>query len=131
MQTSQAPYSHIWHKYRPAILRLMVDAEKAPQQYKFSGHEFRQIFPKNRTSLAFNLNLHRSKAVNNIRTSPLAHALLKVLQDSQTAVKLSEGSSFDLTLDDKFIFRVRKNKSGDTADVATASAVASDAMVIS
>jgi len=108
METSEAPCSYIWHKYRPVILRLMVNAEDAAQQYVFSNHEFTRMFPKNRGSLAFVLYIHRSRALNNIKTSPLAQALLGILQQSATAVKLSQDSTYELSLDKHFVFHVRK-----------------------
>ena len=130
IETSQTPYSYIWHKYRPVILRLMVNAQDAPQQYVLSGHEFRRIFPKNRSSLAFILYIHRSKALNNIKTSPLAHALLEVLQQSKTADKLTEGSTYELMLDGKFIFHVRKNEIVDHSNVTSATAVSLETGVV-
>jgi hypothetical protein len=108
-ETKQAPYGYIWHKYRPAILRLMVNAETAPQQYIFSDQEFKKVFPKSRNSLAFILYIHRSKALNNIKASPLAHALLEILQRSDTAIKLTTNSTYEFMLDEKFVFHVRKN----------------------
>ncbi|HYC87055.1 MAG TPA: hypothetical protein VEB86_17600 [Chryseosolibacter sp.] len=109
METLPTACSYIWHKYRPVILRLMVNAEDVPQQYVFSSHEFRRIFPKNRSSLAFILYMHRSKALNNIKASPLAQALLGILQQSNTAGKLTEDSTYELMLDECFVFHVRKN----------------------
>lgn len=129
-ETTQTPYSYIWHKYRPVILRLMVNAVDVPQQYVFSEHEFRRMFPKNRSSLAFILYIHRSKAVNNIKTSPLAHALLAVLQQSKTAEKLTEDSTYELLLDEKFVFHVRKNEIVDRADVTSATAVSLNAAAV-
>jgi hypothetical protein len=32
-ETVHTPYSHIWNKYRPVILRLMVDSKNGPQHY--------------------------------------------------------------------------------------------------
>lgn len=112
-ETLQTPYDYVWHKYRPVILRLMIDAETTPQAYSFSDHEFKRMFPKNKSSLAFILYVHRSKAINNIKTSPLANALLGILQQSKTAVKLTEDSTYELMLDQKFVLHVRKNKSVD------------------
>lgn len=129
-ETTQTPYTYIWHKYRPVILRLMVNAVNVPQQYVFSEHEFRRMFAKNRSSLAFILYIHRSKAVNNIKTSPLAHALLEVLQQSKTVEKLTEDSTYELLLDDKFVFHVRKNEIVDHADVTSATAVSLNAAVV-
>lgn len=94
-ETVHTPYSHIWNKYRPVILRLMVDSENAPQYYAFSVHEFTRVFPKNRSNLAFILFLHRSKALNNIKSSPLAQSLLAMLRESKTVVRLTEHSTFE------------------------------------
>jgi hypothetical protein len=88
----------------------MINAEDAPQQYIFSDHEFKRVFPANRSSLAFILYIHHSKALNNIKASPLAHALLGILQQSKTAARLTEHSTYELMLDAKFVFRVRKNE---------------------
>jgi hypothetical protein len=127
-ETSQTPYSYLWHKYRPVILRLMVTAEDGPQQYVFSDHEFKGIFPKNRSSLAFILYIHRTKALNNIKGSPLAHALLGVLKESKTAVRLTESSTYELMLDEKFIFHVRKNESVKNEPIVFAAADSSETM---
>jgi len=118
-ELSQSAYRYVWHKYRPVILRLMVDSEKAPQQYAFSDHEFKRVFPRKHNSLAFILFIHRSKALNNIKSSPLAQALLGILQESKTVVRLTEDSTYELILDENFIFHVRKNeKIAGTADVS-------------
>ena len=130
LETLQTPYSYIWQKYRPVILRLMVNAADAPQHYVFSGHEFRRMLPKSRSSLAFILYLHRSKAVNNIKTSPLAHALLGVLRQSKTADRLTEDSTYELMLDEKFVFHVRKNEITDHAGVKSATAVSLNTAVV-
>jgi hypothetical protein len=109
METLQTSYIHIWHKYRPVILRLMVNARETAQQYVFSGHEFKRVAPSYRGGLAFILYFHRSKALNNIKTSTLAKELLEILQQSQTAIKLAENSTFEFMLDRHFVFHVRKN----------------------
>jgi hypothetical protein len=124
-QITQTPYSYIWHKYRPVILRLMVNAKDAPQQYAFSDHEFRRMFPKNRSSLAFVLYLHQSRAMNDIKGSPLALALLGILKESKTAATLTEESTYELMLDEKFVFHVRKN----VEVIITATAVSTDSAV--
>lgn len=116
---SQTPYGHLWNKYRPVILRLMIDAHERPQRYVFSAHEFRRVFPKNRGSLAFILYLHRSKAINNIKTSLLAHSLVGILRESKTAVRLTESSTFELKLDENFIMHVRKSDVTDSGSVVT------------
>jgi hypothetical protein len=110
IELTQAPYGYIWHKYRPVILQLMLNAGEAPQQYAFSEHEFQRAFPKNRKNLAFILFIHRLKALNNIKTSPLAYALVEILKESKTAAALTEHSTYEIMLDQKFILHVRKSK---------------------
>lgn len=88
------------------------------------------MLPKSRSSLAFILYLHRSKAVNNIKTSPLAHALLGVLRQSKTADRLTEDSTYELMLDEKFVFHVRKNEITDHAGVKSATAVSLNTAVV-
>jgi hypothetical protein len=130
IETAQSRYCHLWHKYRPVILRLMIDAKDAPQHYALSNHEFRRIFPKNQSSLAFILYIHRSRAVNNIKTSPLAHALLQVLRDSKTAIKLTERSTFEFLLDEKFIIHVRKSEEAICRDITLPAAVPFNAVEV-
>jgi hypothetical protein len=100
----------------------MVNANDGPQQYIFSEHEFRRIFPKSRGNLDFILYMHRTKAINNIKTSPLAQALLGILKESKTAVDLSENSTFEFILDKNFALNVRKNEAldNDNAEASTA-----------
>lgn len=107
-ELSNPEYTHIWHKYRPVILRMMVNASVGVQHYSFSPHEFRRIVPKGKGGVAFILYLRKSKALNNIRTSPLAHALLATLQQSKTAVELTADSTFELMLDNKFVMHIKK-----------------------
>ena len=127
--TTQAQYGYIWQKYRPVILRLMMNAGDVPQQYTFSEHDFRQVLPKNRKSLAFIVFIHRSKALNNIRTSPLAHALLEILRQSKTAVALTEHSTYEILLDEKFVLHVRKSENPDDKDVTSSSRVSLECTV--
>lgn len=123
-ETVHTPYSHIWNKYRPVILRLMVDSENGPQHYSFSDHEFTRVFPKKRDSLAFILFLHRSKALNNIKSSPLAQSLLAMLRESKTVERLTEDLTFEFMLDDKFLFHVRRNEALNDNDAAANPAAA-------
>jgi hypothetical protein len=123
MNTSETPYIHIWNKYRPVILRLMVDACGTAQHYEFSSHEFTRVFPKNRAGLRFILYFHRSSALNNIKTSLLAKDLLGILRESHTAVKLGENSTYEFILDGNFVLHVRKNTSVEIA----AAVISSDA----
>ena len=108
IESSSTEYNHIWHKYRPVILRMMIDANSGPQRYSFADHEFLRTNPKSKSAMAFILYMHGSKALNNIRTSPLAHSLLSTLRQSKTAMELTEHSTYELMLDKKFVLHVTK-----------------------
>ena len=108
IESSSTEYNHIWHKYRPVILRMMIDANTEPQRYSFAHHEFLRTNPKSKSGMAFILYMHGSKALNNIRTSPLAHSLLSTLRQSKTAMALLEHSTYELMLDKKFVLHVTK-----------------------
>lgn len=106
--TPLSEYNHIWHKYRPVILKMMIDSNVAAQHYVFSKHEFKRVHPKSAEKLAFLLYLRKSKALNNIRTSGLAKALLAVLQQSKTAVDLTSDSTYEILFDDSFVLHIKK-----------------------
>jgi hypothetical protein len=101
-------YGYLWRKYRPAILKLMIASAEAPQEYKFSAHEVRAANPKDKSRFTFTLTIHKSKAVNDIRTSLIAKDLLRVLQESGKATELSEASIYDFKFDKHFVLHVVK-----------------------
>jgi hypothetical protein len=103
-------YGYFWRKYRPAILKLMIASTEAPQQYKFSAHEVRAASPKEKARFTFSLTIHKTKAVNDIRTSPIAKDLLRVLQESGKASELSESSSYEFKFDKHFVLHVSKTE---------------------
>jgi len=108
MEKSDLAFTAIWNKYRPAILRLMVGAESEPGRYKFSSHEFHEIQSRQKGSLAFTLSIHKSRAVNNIKASKLALALLSILRESETGRRLTETATYDLSLDKEFVLHVKR-----------------------
>ena len=103
---TSSTYAYLWRKYRPAILKLMVDSGTGPQQYKFSSHEIKAANAGQKGSHAFSLKIHLGKAVNDIRTSPIAKDLLIVLQESRKASELTEVSAYELKLDKHFVLHV-------------------------
>ena len=88
--TSPQTYTYLWSKYRPAVLKLMVDAVDGPQEYKFLDHEFKSVNAKEKGGYAFVLQLYQGKAANSIKTSVVAKDLLIILQQSRRALELSE-----------------------------------------
>ena len=101
-------YSFLWNKYRPVLLKLMIDAADSPQQYKFSSHEFKNANPKEKKGHSFLLYVHKSRSLTNIKTSQLAIDLLAMLKQSKTAVNLTESASYEFMLDKKFVLHVTK-----------------------
>jgi hypothetical protein len=103
-------YSFIWNKYRPAILKLMVDSSEVPQEYQFSKHEFHNINPKEKGGYAFNMRVFQGKAVNDIRTATLAKDLLVILQQSKRALEMVDESTYEFTLDKHFLLHIKQEE---------------------
>jgi hypothetical protein len=105
--TSTHKYAYVWEKYRPVFLKLMMSSEEGPQQYKFSSHEIKSANPTGR-SHTFLLKIHKGRAVNDIRESPIAKDLLWVLQNSGKAAELADVSTYTFSLDRNFVLQVMK-----------------------
>jgi hypothetical protein len=110
------PYSPLWNKYRPVIIKLMSEAAREPQQYKLYGHEFKAMGQKVKSGYSFVLEVAKGKAVNKIKGSIVAHDLLQVLQQSTKAMQLMQEATYELSLDKSFVFRV--SRKALPADVA-------------
>ena len=115
------PYASLWNKYRPMILKLMLAAEKDPQQYKLFSHEFKAVGIKEKTGYSFVLEVSHGKAINKIKGSTVARDLLGVLQQSQKASQLMTEAVYELKLDKQFVFHVaRKVEAPATEEVPAA-----------
>src|SRR5687768_3477152 len=101
-------YTPVWHKYRPAILKMMLDAAAEPQQYRLSGHEFRALNAKQKGGYNFTLQVSKGKAINNIKTSIVAQDLLEVLQLSKKATELIEEAPYEISMDKQFVLHINK-----------------------
>jgi hypothetical protein len=101
-------YSPVWNKYRPAILKLMIDALEKPQQYKLLENEFRALNAKQKGGYAFTLQVGNSRVLNNIKDSPVAQDLLEVLQVSKKATELMSEGSYEFIMDKQFMLHVTK-----------------------
>src|SRR5210317_461191 len=101
--TAPSKYSYLWSKYRPAILRLMIDSAEDPQEYKFSKHEFHNVNAKEKGGHSFVLRVFEGKALNNIKTSIVAKDLLAILQQSRKASELTSVSTYEFTLDKNYL----------------------------
>jgi hypothetical protein len=99
-------YTFLWNKYRPAIVKLMVDALESPQEYKFLPHEFKDVNPKEKGGYWFTMEVYKGKAQNNIKGSVVAQDLLLTLQKSGRALEMFESSKFEFVLDKQFTLSV-------------------------
>ncbi|MEP1094893.1 MAG: hypothetical protein ABJG78_07260 [Cyclobacteriaceae bacterium] len=104
--TNHHLYTLLWNKYRPAIVKLMADAQEAPQEYKFQPHEFKDVNPKEKGGYWFTMEVYKGKAQNNIKGSVVAQDLLLILQKSGRALEMFETAKYEFTLDKQFTFGV-------------------------
>ena len=114
------PYASLWNKYRPMILKLMLSAEKDPQQYKLFSHEFKAVGIKEKTGYSFVLEVSHGKAINKIKGSTVARDLLGVLQQSQKASQLMTEAVYELKLDKQFVFHVARKVEPATEEIPAA-----------
>lgn len=99
-------YSYLWNKYRPMVLKLMKDAADKPQQYKFQKHEFHDINPKEKGGHSFSMELSNGRPSKEVKTSMVAKSLFAVLDQSMTAIDLSQGATYEFTMDKQYNLEV-------------------------
>lgn len=95
--TITPPYGPLWKKYRPVLVKMMLDAKNGPQQYRLFEHEIRLIVPIAKNP-AFTLRAKQGKAISGTKDSLMARDLLITLQSSPKAVELMETAAYDFTL---------------------------------
>lgn len=101
-------FTPVWNKYRPAILKMMIDSGESPQVYKLSPHEFKAMNAKQKSGFNFVLQVSKGKAINNIRDSVIAQELLEILQVSPKASELTEQASYQIEMDKQFVLHITK-----------------------
>jgi hypothetical protein len=101
-------YAPVWHKYRPAILKMMMESTNAPQQYKLSDHEFRAMNPRQKGGYSFCLTVDNSKVVSGLKDSAVAQDLWEVLKLSPKGSSLISDGSYEFSLDKGFVLRITK-----------------------
>ena len=104
--TAAHKYTYLWNKYRPALLRFMIDSANESQEYKFSKHEFQNAHANEKGGHSFTLRAHRGKAINDVRTSDMAKDLLTILQRSEKAMQLMDESIYEFTMDKQFMLHI-------------------------
>jgi len=101
-------YTPVWNKYRPAILRMMIDSTNEPQSYQLSNHEFKALNPKQKGGYTFALQVSGGKAVNGLKESVIAQDLWEILQLSPKASELILNSTYQFSMDKQFILHINK-----------------------
>lgn len=101
-------FSDFWNKYRPVVVKMMVDSEKEVQTYQFLRHEFHDVTPTKKSGYSFKLEIFKGRAQNNIKTSDLAKTLVIILQRSAKAVSLMEEHTFLFQLDKNYVLNVTR-----------------------
>jgi hypothetical protein len=101
-------YTPVWHKYRPAILRMMLDSGTTPQHYQLSHHEFKALNPRQKGGYAFCLTVNNNKAISGLKDSAVAQDLWEVLKMSPKGSSLIGDGSYQFSLDKEFKLTVAK-----------------------
>lgn len=104
-------YTSIWNKYRPAILKMMIDSQTEPQTYQLSQHEFKQLNPKQKGGYSFALHVAEGKAVAGLKDNIVAQDLWEILQMSPKASEMISGSAYEFSMDKQFVLHVNKRNS--------------------
>ena len=105
--TYEGKYTHLWQKYKPVLLKLMVDAEKEPQTYQFQQHEFSDLNNQKRTGYTFRMEIHKNQKQNKLSSS-VATDLLSILQSSEKSDELTREHAYQFQMDKKFVLEVKR-----------------------
>lgn len=101
-------YRGLWSKYRPAILKMMIDADEEAQTYQLSSHEFLAFNGQKKGSFNFSLDVENGKVVSGMKDSVVAQGLWEILQLSRKGSELISMASYHFSMDKTFKLRVQK-----------------------
>lgn len=101
-------YTPVWNKYRPAILKMMIDSANEPQSYQLSNHEFKALNPKQKGGYVFELEVAGGKAISGLKDSSVAQDLWEILQISPKANELISSHGYKFSMDKQFILHINK-----------------------
>jgi hypothetical protein len=99
-------YTPIWHKYRPVILKMMIDSKNEPQTYQLSQHEFKAMNSSQKGGYAFTLQVGNGRLKNSIKDVVVAQDLWQVLQLSSKANELISDVTYQFAMDKNYMLRV-------------------------
>ena len=101
--TGTKEFFPIWKKYRPVVLKLMIDSlEGEAQSYQFSGHEFADVNTRKSATFSFKLETHKGRVLHPKKASVVAADLMVVLKQSAKAIELTDAYIFNFALDAQF-----------------------------
>lgn len=101
-------YTGLWNKYRPALLKMMINADKESQTYQLSVHEFKAFNNGKNTTFAFDFEISNGKATG-LRESLVAQDLWEILRQSPKVNELMASASFRLSMNKQFVLNVQRN----------------------
>ncbi len=104
---NHGPFTPLWKKYKPVVLKLMKDAGEEPQTYQFQEHEFIDLNGQRKSGYSFKMEVYENRKSNKPR-SKVANDLLNVLQSSSTAEELTNEDPYHFKLDNKFELEVSR-----------------------
>lgn len=97
----------IWKKYRPVILKLMIDSlEGGVQEYNLSKHEFTDVNTKKSTTYSFKMEAFEGRATYAKKPITVGTDFLAMLKSSGRAIELMNTATFSFELDAQFHFKV-------------------------
>lgn len=96
----------LWKKYRPVMLKLMVDSEAEPQQYQMSKHEFTDLAPKKNIVYSFKIEMFKGVPLVAPKTSLVALDFIAVIKQSAKANELMQSATYGFELDKQFRLNV-------------------------
>ncbi len=115
----------LWKKYKPVILKLMVDAKDGEQTYALSKHEFTDLAPKKNLVYSFKIEVFNNKPLVAIKTSLTAQDFMELIKQSAKASELMQTATFTFELDKQFVFHVSSvSEVEETEEVAEDEATA-------
>ena len=90
----------IWKKYRPVILKLMIDSlDGSEQSYQLSKHEFSDANTRKSATFSFKLGIHKGRVLHPKKAGVVASDLLALLKQSAKAIELMDTAIFTIVLD--------------------------------
>lgn len=104
-KTFTSPFSSLWNKYRPAVVKMMTEAVNGPQTYKLFPHEVKALDQKART-FKFTLRVENSKPAATPKDSVIGSDLFYALTLSNKAKELMQQHVYEFTLDRDFTLSV-------------------------